>query len=140
MAPVDLPLDVQVTSERGLPWAFVDEARDPAVVVPGAYLVAGDDTEPVLVRGAEVDASGRAHVELVGGCPFILAALNFEAGETDVVLARPPAGAIPPVGAFMVAGTRAAWSWAQVQVQVQTVPNGWLELRLVGRSPDSSQT
>ena len=122
---VDLPLDVQSTSERGLPWAFLDEARNPRSVVPGAYLVAGDGSEPVLVQVVELSDDGRVHVRLVGPGPFIPADLKLEAVEPGAVWAPVPSTGEPPVGAVVLAGTATAWSWAQVEA----VEDGWLLLR-----------
>ncbi len=121
---VDLPLDVQSTSERGWPWAFVDEALDPAVVVPGAHLVAGDDSEPVLVRVVEVDADGRAHVDVLGR--LVPADLNFVDDDNRVLARVPPVGA-PAVGTVVLTGTRFAWGRARVD----HVADGWLHLDLL---------
>ncbi|MCZ2818026.1 DUF2442 domain-containing protein [Modestobacter sp. VKM Ac-2984] len=122
---IDLPLDVQSTSERDLPWAFADEARDFAQVRPGAYLLAGDEAEPVLVQVVEVTSDGRVHVRIVGPGPFIPADLNFEAAEPGTVWARVPTAGAPAVGAVVLAGSPAAWSW----VRVASVEDGWLLLR-----------
>ncbi|MDZ7734373.1 MAG: hypothetical protein U5R31_16015 [Acidimicrobiia bacterium] len=45
---VTLPADVNQVDETGHVWAFVDQAADPARVVEGALIVAGDPEEPFL--------------------------------------------------------------------------------------------
>jgi len=64
---VDLPLDVQSRSGLDdLPFSYLDEAADPAAVVPGAHLVAGDADNPVLVRVVSVGPDGRVFVQVIG--------------------------------------------------------------------------
>ncbi|SDO03151.1 Protein of unknown function [Klenkia soli] len=127
---IDLPLDIQSSSERGLPWAFADEALDRGRLRPGAYLVAGDASEPVLVRVVEVDADDRVHVWPVGRGPFIPADLNLESDEPGVVWASVPPTGAPAVGALVLAGTAVAWAWTRVQA----VREGLLLLELVNTS------
>ena len=130
---VDLPIDLQLRDETGLCWVFVDEAKDPTVVVPGATLVAGEDADtdqlPVLVRVVDIAGAGadaRAHLEILG--PILAADLNFETDEPGVILARTPAAGAPRAAAVLLAGTRTAWSWVQV---VNIDADGWLQLRLL---------
>jgi hypothetical protein len=51
---VDIPCDVQQRDGSGHPWAFLDEARDPSRIVPGAIVVSGDEEDPVVARVLEV--------------------------------------------------------------------------------------
>jgi hypothetical protein len=47
---VDIPADLNTEDQTGYVWAFLDEARDPSVVVPGALVIAGDrDAAAVVV-------------------------------------------------------------------------------------------
>ncbi|MGY2004245.1 hypothetical protein [Blastococcus sp. SYSU DS1024] len=123
--PVDLPLDVQGIDETGLPWAFLDEAADPSVIVPGAVVVVGDAEEPMLGRVADVTGPDRrVHVDVLGR--VFPADLNF-VDDDDRVLARVPVIGAPAMGAVILVGTRVAWSWAQVE----DMDRGWMHLMLL---------
>jgi hypothetical protein len=77
MVQVDIPCDVQQIDESGHPWAFLDEARDPSRIVPGAIVVSGDEEDPVVARVVEVApiASGvRVRLEVLPGEPSEYAA------------------------------------------------------------------
>ncbi|MGH9107640.1 MAG: hypothetical protein ACRDZX_17780 [Acidimicrobiales bacterium] len=52
---VDLVVDLNSEDESGLPWSFIDEARDPSLVVEGAFLVVGEGTARAVAQVAEVD-------------------------------------------------------------------------------------
>ena len=41
MVRVDIAADLNDEDESGFVWTFLDEARDPALIVPGAIIVAG---------------------------------------------------------------------------------------------------
>ena len=41
MLDIDLPVDLNTMDETGLPWTFLDEAVDPALIVPGRHVVVG---------------------------------------------------------------------------------------------------
>ncbi|WP_102141259.1 hypothetical protein [Mycobacterium hubeiense] len=43
MPVVDIAADLNAEDQTGYVWTFLDEARDPSIVVPGALVVAGDD-------------------------------------------------------------------------------------------------
>ncbi len=69
---VDLPADVQQYDETGRVWTLREEARDPALVVEGAILVAGDDEDPFLARVVDVQPAGtvtKVHIEILPGDP-----------------------------------------------------------------------
>ncbi len=51
MTTVDITADLNDEDETGLVWTFLDEARDPAVITPGAIVVVGT---PVTAAIAEV--------------------------------------------------------------------------------------
>jgi hypothetical protein len=40
---VDIAADLNAEDQTGYVWTFLDEARDPSIIVPGALVVAGDD-------------------------------------------------------------------------------------------------
>ncbi|HVA43941.1 MAG TPA: hypothetical protein VNF50_10705 [Acidimicrobiales bacterium] len=69
---VDIPCDVQQVDETGMPWVLLSEARDPALIVPGAIVIAADESDPVVARVADVvDSAGHqvVHLELLPGDP-----------------------------------------------------------------------
>ena len=43
MIRVDIAADLNSEDETGYVWTFLDEARDPSIVTPGALVVAGDE-------------------------------------------------------------------------------------------------
>jgi hypothetical protein len=43
MTVIDIAADLNAEDQTGYVWTFLDEARDPSIVVPGALVVAGDD-------------------------------------------------------------------------------------------------
>ncbi len=50
MTAVDITADLNDEDDTGYVWTFLDEARDPSVVVPGAIVVAGTpDAQAVAV-------------------------------------------------------------------------------------------
>jgi hypothetical protein len=51
---VDITADLNDEDETGLVWTFLDEARDPAVIVPGAIVVAGDADAPAVVEVVDI--------------------------------------------------------------------------------------
>ena len=42
MTVVDIAADLNAEDQTGYVWTFLDEARDPAIITPGALVVAGD--------------------------------------------------------------------------------------------------
>jgi hypothetical protein len=48
MTAVDIAADLNAEDQTGYVWAFLDEARDPSIVVPGALVVAGDEDAPAV--------------------------------------------------------------------------------------------
>ncbi|MEB3031158.1 hypothetical protein [[Mycobacterium] nativiensis] len=42
MIVVDVAADLNAEDQTGYVWAFLDEARDPSIITPGALVVAGD--------------------------------------------------------------------------------------------------
>ncbi len=52
---VDLVVDLNGEDESGLPWTFLDEARDPGLVRPGAWLVVGEGSARAVAQVVEID-------------------------------------------------------------------------------------
>lgn len=48
MITVDIVADLNTEDETGYVWTFLDEARDPALINPGAVVVAGDEDTPAV--------------------------------------------------------------------------------------------
>jgi hypothetical protein len=48
MIALDIRTDLNAEDQTGYVWAFLDEARDPSVVVPGTLVVAGDEDAPAV--------------------------------------------------------------------------------------------
>jgi hypothetical protein len=59
---VDITADLNDENETGLVWTFLDEARDPAVIVPGAIVVAGDADAPAVVEVVDIVAKSARDV------------------------------------------------------------------------------
>ena len=55
MEELDLRVDLNTEDDTGLPWAFLDDARDPAIVVEGAWLVVGSGKVRAVAQVAQVD-------------------------------------------------------------------------------------
>lgn len=67
---VDIHADLNDEDETGFVWTFLDEARDPSVIVPGAIVVAGDADAPAVVQVVDVvpKQSGRiVHLRMLPG-------------------------------------------------------------------------
>jgi hypothetical protein len=52
---VDLVLDLNTEDDSGLPWAFLDDARDPSRIVEGAWIVVGSGGAEAVAQVAEVE-------------------------------------------------------------------------------------
>ena len=48
MTTVDIEADLNAEDHTGYVWTFLDEARDPSIVAPGALLVVGDADAPAV--------------------------------------------------------------------------------------------
>ncbi len=51
---VDITADLNDEDETGFVWTFLDEARDPALITPGAIVVAGDADAPAVTEVVDV--------------------------------------------------------------------------------------
>jgi len=50
MIAVDITADLNDEDETGFVWTFLDEARDPSIIVPGAIVMAGDVDAPAVAE------------------------------------------------------------------------------------------
>ncbi|MFN0026838.1 MAG: hypothetical protein ACKV2O_06580 [Acidimicrobiales bacterium] len=48
MIIVDITADLNAEDDTGYIWTFLDEARDPSLMVPGAVVIAGDEDAPAV--------------------------------------------------------------------------------------------
>lgn len=70
---IDIPCDVHQVDATGFVWTFLNHARDPAVVTPGAIVISADEEDPVLARVVNVvpEASGTiVHLDILPGDPL----------------------------------------------------------------------
>jgi hypothetical protein len=64
---LDLTADLNAQDDDGLGWSTLAEARDPALVRPGAMLLAGNRHGQAVVRVVAVDADGQVHFAVLPG-------------------------------------------------------------------------
>ena len=70
MIRVDIAADLNDEDESGFVWTFLDEARDQALIVPGAIIVAGDPDAPAVAEVVDVTdkpAGTIVHLRLLPG-------------------------------------------------------------------------
>lgn len=58
MYRVDISADLNDEDDTGYIWTFLDEARDPAQVVPGALVVAGDEDAAAVCQVVDLVPAG----------------------------------------------------------------------------------
>ena len=59
---IDIWVDFTTQDDTGLPWTLLSEAADPARIVPGAYVVAGNPQAQAVVEIVDVAKDGVVHV------------------------------------------------------------------------------
>ncbi|MDA8148486.1 MAG: hypothetical protein M0Z93_06855 [Actinomycetota bacterium] len=52
---IDLVVDLNSEDESGLPWTFLDEAKDPTLIREGAWLVVGEGTVRAVAQVVEIE-------------------------------------------------------------------------------------
>ncbi len=70
MVTVDITADMNDEDETGHVWTFLDEARDPSVILPGAIVVVGDEDAPAVAEVVDVvkkPAGKVVHLRLLPG-------------------------------------------------------------------------
>lgn len=70
MVTIDIPADLNDEDETGFVWTFLDEARSPELVTPGAIVVTGDDDTPAVAQVVDLvkKASGTVvHLRILPG-------------------------------------------------------------------------
>lgn len=54
-AQVDLELDLNSEDDTGLPWTFIDEARDPTMIREGAWIVVGSKAARAVAQVVDIE-------------------------------------------------------------------------------------
>jgi hypothetical protein len=70
MCRVDIAADLNDEDETGYLWTFLDEARDPASIKPGALVVAGDEDAAAVCQVVDLTPAGDGvivHLRLLPG-------------------------------------------------------------------------
>ncbi|MGH8905282.1 MAG: hypothetical protein ACRD0K_01895 [Egibacteraceae bacterium] len=70
MISIDIAADLNDEDETGYVWTFLDEARNPALITPGAIVVAGDPDSPAVAEVVDLidRPAGRVvHLRLLPG-------------------------------------------------------------------------
>jgi hypothetical protein len=62
---LDIVADLNAEDDEGLGWSTLADANDPAMVVPGATLVAGNRQASAVVRVVAVDPDGQIHFRIL---------------------------------------------------------------------------
>jgi len=55
---VDIAADLNDEDDSGYVWTFLDEARDPTAIVPGAIVIAGDDDAAAVCQVVDLANAG----------------------------------------------------------------------------------
>jgi hypothetical protein len=70
MYRVDITADLNNEDDTGYVWTFLDEARDPSRISPGALVVAGDDDAAAVCQVVDLVPAGDGtivHLKLLPG-------------------------------------------------------------------------
>ena len=54
MVHVDITCDLMEVDETDLVWTFLDEARDPSIIWPGAIVLAGDEDVSAVAEVVDI--------------------------------------------------------------------------------------
>jgi hypothetical protein len=72
MIRVDIACDLMDEDETGYVWSFLRDARDPAVIEPGAIVVAGDEDAPAVAEVIDIVDKPAGRVVHLGILPGLL--------------------------------------------------------------------
>lgn len=84
MVTVDIAADLNDEDETGYVWTFLDEAREPSLIRPGAIVLAGDDDAPAVAEVVDLvpKAAGTVvHLHILPGLLDDYEALVRRAGR-----------------------------------------------------------
>lgn len=65
--PLDITADLNAQDDDGLGWSTIADTADPSRVVPGAMLLAGNETATAVVRVVAIDDDGQVHFAVLPG-------------------------------------------------------------------------
>jgi hypothetical protein len=85
MTAVDITADLNAEDDTGYVWTFLDEAHDPALVTPGAIIIAGDPDAAavaVVVDLVEHPNGTIVHLDVLPGAVDDYIALARRAGAS----------------------------------------------------------
>ncbi|MFN0089726.1 MAG: hypothetical protein ACKVWR_05565 [Acidimicrobiales bacterium] len=54
---IDLRVDLNTEDDTGLPWAFLDDARDPNLTPEGAWIVVGSGQARAVAQVAQIEGN-----------------------------------------------------------------------------------
>ena len=64
---IDIGADLNAQDDDGRGWSVLGEARRPDNIVPGAFVIAGDEAATAIVRISAIDEDGQVHFEVLPG-------------------------------------------------------------------------
>lgn len=64
---IDIDVDWNTQDDTGLPWAYRDEAADPARIVLGAFVIAGRGSAIAVAEVVDVNDDGIVHLRQLSG-------------------------------------------------------------------------
>ncbi len=70
MISIDISCDLHDRDETGYLWAYLDEARDPSLIEPGAIVIAGEPDAPAVTEVVDLTESPTGtlvHLRLLPG-------------------------------------------------------------------------
>lgn len=62
MTTVDITADLNEEDETGYVWTFLDEARDRSVILPGAIVLAGDESVHAVAEVIDIVTEGDGQI------------------------------------------------------------------------------
>ena len=85
MITIDITADINSEDQTGYVWTFLDEARDPSLIVPGAVVITGDPDNPavaVVVDLVKHPNGTIVHLDILPGAVEDYVALARRTGST----------------------------------------------------------
>ena len=92
MIAVDIRADLNAEDQTGYVWAFLDEAREPSVIVPGALVVAGDEDAPAVAVVVDLVEHPNGTIVHLDVLPGAATSFSLEGPEGVHFVSRAPDG------------------------------------------------
>ncbi len=64
---IDIYVDWNTQDDTGLPWTFIDEARDPSLIAIGSHVIAGHGDAVAVAEVVAIADDGVVHLRQVPG-------------------------------------------------------------------------